>query len=224
MRRCSRCSLCWGWASRLRIRATRASLPPCRRSIADERMRLSTRERSWDRRRRVCGRNGAGALGLADAVRVFGLGALVWMLPWYFAMPRGGPKCEGRAQAASAASGATGSTGATAAISITKMLRLRCAWGTTIGHFCGNYFYYFLLAWLPTYLVQEEHLSIRSMSRLTAAISLLIACSTLVCGLDLRPADCARRVAHVGAAKLVVGRTGYGVEPASASRWFTDIR
>jgi dipeptide/tripeptide permease len=62
------------------------------------------------------------------------------------------------------------------------MLRLRCAWGTTIGHFSGNYFYYFLLAWLPTYLVQEERLSIGSMSRLTAAIFSLIACTTLLSG------------------------------------------
>ena len=27
---------------------------------------------------------------------IFGVGALVWMVPWYFAMPRGGPKCERR--------------------------------------------------------------------------------------------------------------------------------
>jgi len=108
---------------------------------------------------------------------VFGVGALIWMIPWYFAMPRGGPSAKAEREASTAASGATGSTG-----SIAKMVRLRCAWGTTIGHFSGNYFYYFLLAWLPTYLVQEEKLSIRNMSRLTAAIFLLIACSTLVSG------------------------------------------
>jgi MFS family permease len=115
---------------------------------------------------------------------VFGVGALVWMIPWYFAMPRGGPSAKAEREAA--ASGATGSTGASGATgatgSIAQMVRLRCAWGTTIGHFSGNYFYYFLLAWLPTYLVQEEKLSIRNMSRLTAAIFLLIACSTLVSG------------------------------------------
>jgi ACS family D-galactonate transporter-like MFS transporter len=111
---------------------------------------------------------------------VFGVGALVWMVPWYFAMPRGGPSAKAEREAATAALGATGSTVATG--SIAKMVRLRCAWGTTIGHFSGNYFYYFLLAWLPTYLVQEEKLSIRNMSRLTAAIFLLIACSTLVSG------------------------------------------
>jgi hypothetical protein len=49
------------------------------------------------------------------------------------------------AQEHGAATPASGSTG-----SIAKMVRLRCAWGTTIGHFSGNYFYYFLLAWLPT--------------------------------------------------------------------------
>ena len=103
---------------------------------------------------------------------VFGVGALIWMIPWYFAMPRDG--LSAKAEREEAASGATGSIG--------KMVRLRCAWGTTIGHFSGNYFYYFLLAWLPTYLVQEEKLSIRNMSRLTAAIFLLIACSTLLSG------------------------------------------
>jgi MFS transporter, ACS family, D-galactonate transporter len=111
---------------------------------------------------------------------IFGVGALVWMVPWYFAMPSGGPSAKAEREAATAASGATGSTEATG--SIAKMVRLRCAWGTTIGHFSGNYFYYFLLAWLPTYLVQEENLSIRSMSRLTAAIFLLIACTTLLSG------------------------------------------
>ena len=116
---------------------------------------------------------------------VFGVGALAWMLPWYFAMPRGGQRAKaGRVDPSSPgrsdnrnAEFITGSTG-----SIAKMVRLRCAWGTTIGHFSGNYFYYFLLAWLPTYLVQEEHLSIGNMSRLTAAIFLLIACTTLLAG------------------------------------------
>jgi MFS transporter, ACS family, D-galactonate transporter len=67
-------------------------------------------------------------------------------------------------------------------LSMLKLLRVRSAWGTFLGHFCGNYFFYFLLAWLPTYLVSEEKMSIGSMSRLTSAIFLLIASSTLVAG------------------------------------------
>jgi len=107
---------------------------------------------------------------------IFGAGALAWMLPWYFAMPRGEQMVQSRRSARErvASTPASGS--------IAKMVRLRCAWGTTIGHFSGNYFYYFLLAWLPTYLVQEEHLSIGSMSELTATIFLLIACTTLLAG------------------------------------------
>ena len=59
---------------------------------------------------------------------------------------------------------------------------MRAAWGTFLGHFCGNYFFYFLLAWLPTYLVREENMQIGSMSRLTSALFLLIACTTLTAG------------------------------------------
>ncbi len=108
---------------------------------------------------------------------IFGVGALAWMLPWYFAMPRGGQRVEEKHDEQNAATPVSGSAG-----SIAKMLRLRCAWGAILGHFSGNYFYYFLLAWLPTYLVQEEHLSIRGMSRLTAGVFLLIACTTLLAG------------------------------------------
>jgi MFS family permease len=107
----------------------------------------------------------------------FGIGAMVWLVPWYFAMPRGGPA---ESQSAGELEQETSSDGS--GPSILKMLRLRCAWGALIGHFCGNYFYYLVLAWLPTYLVQEEHLSIRAMSRLSAAVFLLIASTTVLAG------------------------------------------
>jgi MFS family permease len=108
---------------------------------------------------------------------VFGIGALVWIVPWYFAMPRGEAAESQRAIEREQEKSSDGS-----GPSILKMLRLRCAWGAFIGHFCGNYFYYLVLAWLPTYLVQEEHLSIRAMSRLTAAVFLLIASTTVLAG------------------------------------------
>ncbi len=108
---------------------------------------------------------------------VFGIGALAWLLPWYFAMPRGERIAKER-QAERDAEKRSGSSAPT----IAKLLRMRCAWGAFIGHFCGNYFYFFLLSWLPTYLVQEEHLSIRAMTQLTAAVFGLIACSTIATG------------------------------------------
>jgi ACS family D-galactonate transporter-like MFS transporter len=111
----------------------------------------------------------------------FGLGALVWLPLWYWAMPKSGGRSE-QLDTAEAGGDVNVAAGDDAAPSIVKMLRLPCAWGSFVGHFCGNYFYYFLLAWLPTFLVQEEHLSIGSMSQLTSAVFVLIACSTLVCG------------------------------------------
>jgi MFS family permease len=99
---------------------------------------------------------------------VLGAGGLLWLAPWIRLMPR----LERRVEEKSAV----------ALPSTAKMLRMKCAWGAFFGHFCGNYFYYFLLAWLPNYLVGEEKMSIGSMSKLTAAVFLLIAVSTLVVG------------------------------------------
>jgi MFS family permease len=98
---------------------------------------------------------------------LFGAGGLLWLVPWSKAIPH--VEQEPRESAGSADS-------------IVEILKLKCAWGTFIGHFCGNYFYYFLLAWLPHYLVQEEHLSIGLMSRLTSGLFLVIGCSTLLAG------------------------------------------
>lgn len=99
---------------------------------------------------------------------LLGTGGLLWLLPWIRVMPR----IERRVEPSSAGS----------LPSIVKLLQVKSAWGTFLGHFCGNYFFYFLLAWLPNYLVGEEKMSIGSMSRLTSAVFLLIAASTLVTG------------------------------------------
>ena len=113
---------------------------------------------------------------------LFGLGALLWLPFWYWVMPHdtssGGEQILAEKSAAAKVAGSSGD----AEPSIWKMLQLPCAWGSFVGHFCGNYFYYFLLAWLPAYLEQEQHLSIAAMSQLTSGVFLLIACSTLVCG------------------------------------------
>lgn len=97
-----------------------------------------------------------------------GTGGLLWLLPWLRAMPRRqahDPALE-----------------PSEAASFRKFLRLRCAWGAFLGHFCGNYFFYYLLTWLPVYLVHEQRMSIGSMSRLTSSLFLLIAASTATAG------------------------------------------
>lgn len=97
-----------------------------------------------------------------------GAGGLLWVLPWLRVMPR---------------SGRSASSGVVKDLPpISELLRVRSAWGTFLGHFCGNYFLYFLLAWLPIYLVREQKMQTGPMSRLASAVFLLIATSTLITG------------------------------------------
>ncbi|HTX00736.1 MAG TPA: MFS transporter, partial [Acidimicrobiales bacterium] len=53
-------------------------------------------------------------------------------------------------------------------------------WPTFAGHFCGNYFWYFLLTWLPYYLVRARHLSLRTMA-VVAPLALLATAAATVC-------------------------------------------
>jgi MFS family permease len=45
-----------------------------------------------------------------------------------------------------------------------EILRHREAWGTFVGLYAGNYAWYFLLTWLPPYLLMERHYSRHSMA------------------------------------------------------------
>jgi MFS family permease len=95
-----------------------------------------------------------------------GFGGLLWIIPWLAVMPRT----------------SVAPTKAVNQASTFEILSLRSAWGTFLGHFCGNYFYYFLLAWLPSYLVKEAKLSLTQMTRLTSGAFLLIALTTIAVG------------------------------------------
>jgi MFS family permease len=98
---------------------------------------------------------------------VLGLGSLIWLPLWVKYMPRG----ESRA-----ASHARETPG------IAAILRQRSAWGSFGGLFCGNYFWYFLLTWLPFYLVRERHFSMQKMAGVGAAAYFAIAISTTISG------------------------------------------
>jgi ACS family D-galactonate transporter-like MFS transporter len=78
-----------------------------------------------------------------------GLGSLVWLVPWMIWGPRS-PKIE--------------KARVNAGPGLVDILRQRDAWGTFLGLFCGNYTWYFLLTWLPSYLVMERHFTQRQMS------------------------------------------------------------
>jgi MFS family permease len=54
-----------------------------------------------------------------------------------------------------------------------RILAQRSAWGAALGHFCSNYALYFVLSWLPAYLVKDRGFSMTSMAQAGLAIYLL---------------------------------------------------
>ena len=96
-----------------------------------------------------------------------GIVSLVWLGPWLAWMPR---------------------TGASAVAqvferpSISDILKQRAAWGAFAAHFCGNYYWFFLLTWLPSYLVSERHFSMQGMAKVSSLAFIFIAAATLTAG------------------------------------------
>src|ERR1700736_3347314 len=79
---------------------------------------------------------------------VLGLVCLLWLLPWFRWMPR---------------TSSHGLMHMKQGPGLSEIVKLRSSWGTWIGHFCSNYFLYFLLTWLPFYLVSDRHFSVDGM-------------------------------------------------------------
>jgi len=98
---------------------------------------------------------------------VLGLVSLLWLPPWFRWMPR---------------TRASGVLDMRRGPGLAEIVRHRSSWGTWIGHFCANYFLYFLLTWLPFYLVRERHFSVDSMARIGGSTFLMAALSSPICG------------------------------------------
>ncbi len=96
-----------------------------------------------------------------------GLLSLLWLLPWKRWMPNG-PGLD-----VSPTSQTPG---------ILEILKQRSAWGTFVGLFAFNYLSYFLLTWLPSFLVNERNFSMQKMGTIGGIAYLLLALSALICG------------------------------------------
>lgn len=97
---------------------------------------------------------------------VLGVGSLVWLLPWYRYMPRDS-KTSARALPGPSAK---------------AILSRNEAWATFAGLFCANYFWFFLLTWLPSYLVMERHFSMDGMAQIGGISYFAIAIATTIAG------------------------------------------
>src|SRR5580693_3322824 len=96
-----------------------------------------------------------------------GLFSLLWVPPWKRWMPNG-PGLD------------VSSTAQTPGL--LEILKQRSAWGTFVGLFAFNYLSYFLLTWLPTFLVDERNFSMQKMGTIGGIAYLLLALSALISG------------------------------------------
>lgn len=65
---------------------------------------------------------------------------------------------------------------------VQQMFHLRSAWGTFLGHFCGNYFWFFLVTWVPSYLVKERGFTISRMANVVSLALAVVAAATVSAG------------------------------------------
>jgi MFS family permease len=86
---------------------------------------------------------------------VIGFGSLAWLVPWIWAMPADPPAADACGKQPKGPS-------------LRRFFKLRAAWGTCLGMFALGYVWYFLLTWLPSYLVNERHYSTKAMAVLAS--------------------------------------------------------
>jgi len=66
--------------------------------------------------------------------------------------------------------------------SFAAILGKRSFWGASTGHFCFNYISYFMISWLPYYLVHERHLSISTMAGTAGLLYMVDSLSSVLTG------------------------------------------
>jgi MFS family permease len=106
--------------------------------------------------------------GWRPAFIAFGLISLIWLLPWVV-VTRGG--------AATAGSGST-----MRPLPYMTILKQRALWGSSLGSFCSFYAYYFVLAWLPLFLVKAHGFSVKEMAQIGAGVYAVHAASSAAVG------------------------------------------
>ena len=112
----------------------------------------------------LCGGLMVAKLGWRWLFLLSGGAGLAWLIPWMFLAPRRPPLAD-RVAAVQIGWG--------------DLLRRRALWGTRCGQFGANYAWYFLLSWLPSYLVKERHFSLSAMAVWAAAPYCLMAITSM---------------------------------------------
>ena len=99
---------------------------------------------------------------------LFGALSLLWLLPWLLATRT--------------ASAEASSSEGESAPSYWAILAKREAWGASLGHFANNYAFYFVISWLPLYLVKARGFSLPQMAQIGGLVYLTYAASSWLVG------------------------------------------
>jgi MFS family permease len=99
---------------------------------------------------------------------LFGVASLLWLVPWF------GVTREAALRDKNVAHGDEPSFRA--------FLVRRELWGACIGHFTSNYAFYFVITWLPLYLVKSRGFTVPEMAKLAGVIYLVYAASAQISG------------------------------------------
>jgi len=131
-------------------------------------------------------------LGWRPMFIVFGLATLIWLVPW---------------QRVVAALPTRPETAEAPAIPARQLIRKWSLWSMGIGHAAGNYSFYFMLAFLPLYLVQQRGLTIEQMTLLaTLGYAVQAAAAFTLGSISDRWTRSGRSEAAIRRGMLVVGQ------------------
>ena len=108
-----------------------------------------------------------GVYGWRPVFIVLGLGGLLWLPAWFKLMPRNHEAAR-----------ATVDEGP----GFLEICARPQAWATFAGHFSGNYLWYFLITWLPDYLVKERGFTMDKMANVGALAFFVTGISTIITG------------------------------------------
>jgi MFS family permease len=100
---------------------------------------------------------------------MFGLASLTWLVPWLLAS-RGLQAHPSSRPAAPAPA-------------FREILGRRALWGAGLGHFACNYGFYFVVSWLPLYLVKAQGYTMAGMARMGGLVYVTYAVGSLLGGL-----------------------------------------
>ena len=101
-------------------------------------------------------------MGWRRVFLVFGGLSLLWLVPWFLATRNLSAAYRAEPQPLGPPS-------------FRAILARKELWGAAIGHLTGNYGFYFVISWLPLYLVKARGFSVAEMASLSGAVYLVYA-------------------------------------------------